>query len=181
MHRHWSQGYTSWGDYRDMAQECGEGIRKAKAQLELNLAREVKNNKKGFFRETRENVGPLLNGARALVTHGMEKAEVLSATFTSVFSSRPAFRNPRPWRSGERLLGEVPEDWRKASVIPVFKKIMKDNPGNYRLVSLTLIPGKAMEQLILATISRHMKNKKVIRGSQHGFTKVLDQPDKLLQ
>ncbi len=27
-----------------------EGIRKAKAQLELNLARDVKNNKKGFFR-----------------------------------------------------------------------------------------------------------------------------------
>lgn len=28
-----------------------------------------------------------------------------------------------------------------------------------------------MEQLILDTTSRHMKNKKVIRRSQHGFTK----------
>ena len=42
-------------------------MRKAKALLELNLAKEVKDNKKVFFkcvnskRKTRENVGPLLN------------------------------------------------------------------------------------------------------------------------
>ncbi|KAK4806687.1 hypothetical protein QYF61_027688 [Mycteria americana] len=42
---------------------------------------------------------------------------------------------------------------------------------NYRPVSLTLIPGNMMEQLILATISKHMNSKKIIRSSQHGFTK----------
>jgi len=32
----------SWGDYRNAAQECKEGIRKVKAQIELNLARDIK-------------------------------------------------------------------------------------------------------------------------------------------
>lgn len=42
--------------------------RKAKSYLELNMARHVKGNNKGFFkyinsqRKTRKNVGPLLNG-----------------------------------------------------------------------------------------------------------------------
>ena len=69
-------------------------------------------------------------------------------------------------------MGEVPEDWRKANVTPLFKKGKKEDPGNYRPVSLySSIPGKVMEQLILETISRHMKDRKVIRSSQHGFTK----------
>ena len=80
-------------------------------------------------------------------------------------------------------MGEVPEPGREANVTPVFKG-KKEDPGNYRLVSLTLIPGKVIEQLILQTISRHMKNKKVIWSSQHGFRKgkiMPDQPDSLLQ
>ena len=64
-------------------------------------------------------------------------------------------------------LGEVPEDWRKANVVPVCKK---EDPGNYRLVGLTLIPGKVMEQLILEAVPRPLNNK-VIRSSQHGLTK----------
>lgn len=43
--------------------------------------------------------------------------------------------------------------------------------GNYRLVSFTSVPGKVMRQLILDIISKHMKDKKMIRTSQHGFTK----------
>ncbi|GAB0205687.1 mitochondrial enolase superfamily member 1 [Grus japonensis] len=72
----------------------------------------------------------------------------------------------RSWRTGE-----VPEDWRKASVTLVFKKGKKEDPGNYRPVSLTSIPGKVMEQLILGVINKHVEEKKVIRSGQHGFTK----------
>ncbi|KAK4826567.1 hypothetical protein QYF61_010202 [Mycteria americana] len=67
---------------------------------------------------------------------------------------------------------EVPGDWRKANVTSVFKKSKKENPGNYGLVSFTLIPGMVMEQLIPETTSRHMKDKKVVGNSQHGFMKV---------
>jgi len=65
----------------------------------------------------------------------------------------------------------VPEDWRKANDTPVFKKGKKEDPGNYRPVSLTSIPGKMMEQLILEVIIKQVEEKKVIRSSQHGFTK----------
>ena len=49
-HRQWKQGQVSWDKYRDAAWLCRDGVRKAKAQLELNLARDTKNNKKGFHR-----------------------------------------------------------------------------------------------------------------------------------
>ena len=49
---------------------------------------------------------------------------------------------------GDWLTGEVPVDWRLASVTPVWKKGWKEDPGNYRLVSLTLVPGKVMEQIL---------------------------------
>lgn len=39
-------------------------------------------------------------------------------------------------------LGEVCKDWRTGNVMPLFKKGKKEDAGNYRLVSLTLIPGK---------------------------------------
>ncbi|KFV87101.1 RNA-directed DNA polymerase from mobile element jockey, partial [Struthio camelus australis] len=63
----------------------------------------------------------------------------------------------RSWRSGE-----VPEDWKKASVTPVFKKGKKEEPGNSRPVSLTSLPGKVMEQLLLEVLTKHVEDKKVI-------------------
>lgn len=45
----------------------------------------------------------------------------------------------------------------------------KEDPENSRPVSLSLIPGKVVEKLILETISRHIWEKKIIRSSQHGF------------
>ena len=36
--------------------------------------------------------------------------------------------------------GEVPEDWRLASVTPIYKKGCKEDPGIYRRISMTLVP-----------------------------------------
>ena len=87
-----------------------------------------------------------------------ELAEVVAEPLSVIYQ--------RSWRTGE-----VPEDWRTASVTPVFKKGKKEDPGNYRPVSLASVPGKVMEQLVLNAISRLLGDKEVIRSTQNGFTK----------
>jgi len=67
------------------------------------------------------------------------------------------------------LTGEVPDDCRIASVTPIYKKGQKEDPGNYRPVSLTSVPGKIMEQFILSALTGHVKDNQGIRPSQHGF------------
>ena len=69
------------------------------------------------------------------------------------------------------LSGEVPVDWRLADVTPIYKKGCKEDPGNYRPVSLTSVPGKVMEQIILGEITQHVRGIQEIRPSQHRFMK----------
>lgn len=62
---------ATWEEYRNVVRACREAMRKV--HLELILMREIKDNRKSFFkyisskRKTVENVGPLLNEFGALV------------------------------------------------------------------------------------------------------------------
>ncbi|PKU42894.1 rna-directed dna polymerase from mobile element jockey-like [Limosa lapponica baueri] len=69
------------------------------------------------------------------------------------------------------LTCEVPSDWRLANVIPIHKKAWEEDPGDYRPVSLTSVPGKVTEQIILSAIMWHMRDNQEIRSSHHEFMK----------
>jgi len=47
VHGMWKDGQATWEEYRNVVRACRDATRKAKARLEFNLARDVKNNKKG--------------------------------------------------------------------------------------------------------------------------------------
>jgi len=66
---------------------------------------------------------------------------------------------------------EVPDDWRITNVTTIYKKGWKEDPGNYRPVSLTSMQGKIMERFILSALTGHVKDNQGIRPSQHGFRK----------
>lgn len=49
-YRMWKKVLDTWKEYRNIVRTCKDATRKARTLLELNLVREVKSNKKGFFR-----------------------------------------------------------------------------------------------------------------------------------
>ncbi|KFW92656.1 hypothetical protein N336_07629, partial [Phalacrocorax carbo] len=92
LHRQWKQGQVSWEEYKDAAQLCRVGVRRAKARLELNLARDAENNKKGFYRyinqkrKVKESIPSPMHKNGGLVSTHEEKAEVLSNFSASVLT-----------------------------------------------------------------------------------------------
>jgi len=60
------------------------------------------------------------------------------------------------------LSGEVPGDWKKGHVNSIYEKGSKEDPGNYRPVSLTSVPGKIKQQILLDDMLDHMRNEHVI-------------------
>lgn len=83
-------GQVAIEDYKNLTSVCRDAVRKAKVQLELVLARNVK---KVFFRYLSkkqkhwEDTSPLQNWTGKLVTNNADNREVVSIFLASVFTS----------------------------------------------------------------------------------------------
>ncbi|KAJ7399315.1 hypothetical protein BTVI_116109 [Pitangus sulphuratus] len=100
---------------------CSDGARKAKEKLELNLARDSKNKRKGFYRyvnqkrKVREGVPPSRNNIGKLLTVEEEKADVRHKFFASVFTGNLSSHT-------SRADGQQDGDWEGSKVPPTENK-----------------------------------------------------------
>jgi len=65
--------------------------------------------------------------------------------------------------------GRVPSSWKSAEVVPIYKKGPRQEPSNYRPVSLTSVCSKILERLIRVAMLRHMTENALFTNEQHGF------------
>lgn len=57
-----------------------------------------------------------------------------------------------------RMIGTVPQNWRRVNTVPIFKKGKEEYMGNYRPVSLTSVPIKLLEKIIKQAIYKHLED-----------------------
>ncbi|KAK4815948.1 hypothetical protein QYF61_010442 [Mycteria americana] len=114
MHRQWKQRQVSWEEYKEASHLCRDGVRKAKVRLELNLARDTKDNEKGFYRyvsqkkKVKESVCPVMNTTGKLVTTDDKKADVVNNFFASVFTGNLSSHTSRgPYKKDIEVVERV--------------------------------------------------------------------------
>lgn len=66
--------------------------------------------------------------------------------------------------------GEMPQEWKQGTVVPIFKEGERSDPRNYRPVSLTSVVCKIMESLIAKYVRRKWEERGGwLSKEQHGF------------
>ena len=64
----------------------------------------------------------------------------------------------------------LPKIWKHGVIAPLFKKGNRKLPSNYRPISLTCIPCKLLESIVVDWISAHLTRNSLRDKNQHGFT-----------
>jgi len=87
-----------------------------------------------------------------------ELAEELAKPLSIIYQQSLANRGGPRWLEVCLCDARLQEGW-------------KEDLGNYKPVSPTLVPGKIIEQFILSTLTGHVKDNQGIRPSKHGILK----------
>ena len=95
-------------------------------------------------------------------------AEELTPTFTLFFQA-------------SLKQGIIPTDWTTANVVPIFKKGDRQQPNNYRPISLTSITCQMLEHIITSNIMQHLDTHHILHDAQHGFRKHRSTETQLIQ
>ncbi|MGL5622948.1 RNA-directed DNA polymerase, partial [Cetobacterium sp.] len=65
----------------------------------------------------------------------------------------------------------VPQDWKTAVVVGIYKSGPRNRASNYRPVSLTSVLCKCLERLICKQVCQHLARHELLSDAQHGFVK----------
>ena len=65
--------------------------------------------------------------------------------------------------------GVIPDSWKRAAVIPIYKSGDKTVPSNYRPISLTSVICKVLERIIRKQICFFLDQNGCFNSTQHGF------------
>ena len=74
----------------------------------------------------------------------------------------------------------LPSEWKKALVVPIFKKSSRLDPLNYRPISLTSVVCKVMERIIARELVTYLEEAELLAGDQFGFRVGRSTEDQLL-
>ena len=65
--------------------------------------------------------------------------------------------------------GRVPKEWKRANIVPIYKGGRREDPLNYRPVSLTSVVGKLCEKVIKEAWMEHLERNNILTDCQFGF------------
>lgn len=68
-----------------------------------------------------------------------------------------------------RFTGTLPENWKLAHVIPIYKSGNRNSLTNYRLISLTCVSCKLLEHIIYSQTMKYLMTNNPFFSNQHGF------------
>ena len=74
----------------------------------------------------------------------------------------------------------LPAEWKSSIIVPIFKKGSRYNPLNYRPISLTSVPCKVLERIIVDHLNSYLEDASLLSEHQFGFRSGRSTMDQLL-